>query len=164
MHLVAEDDAQEASRGTRLATCPLTKSALGSSMRSGLDPRFEKTQNLVSTKVPEVIESLRASCNGNGIVMAKVATFTVCELYEALDIIHVVWARLVVFSVYSTSGASSARDMGMHRQTHIQVGDLKHTVKGRDRGAFPVRHSHPGATPKKKKGRDRDILRSGPEL
>ena len=45
-------------------------------MRSGLDRRFEKTQNLVSTNVPEVIESLRASCNENGIVMAKVAMST----------------------------------------------------------------------------------------
>jgi hypothetical protein len=105
MHLVAEDDAQEASRGTRFATCPLTKSALGSSMRSGLDPRFEKTQNLVSTKVPEVIESLRASCNGDGIVMAKVATSTMRELSETLDVVHVVWARLAIFSVYSTSGS-----------------------------------------------------------
>jgi hypothetical protein len=81
----------------------LTKSAFGSPIRSGLDPRFEKTQNLVSTKVPEVIESLRASCNGNGIVMVKAATSTMCELYEALEVIHVVWARLVVFGVYSTS-------------------------------------------------------------
>ena len=54
-------------------------------MRSGLDPRFEKTQNLVSTKVPEVIESLRASCSGNGIVMVKVATPTMRELSGALD-------------------------------------------------------------------------------
>ena len=39
-------------------------------MRSlDLDPRLEKTQNLVSTNVPEVIESFKASCNGNGIVM-----------------------------------------------------------------------------------------------
>jgi hypothetical protein len=66
------------------------KSAFGSPMRSGLDPRFEKTQNLVSTKVPEVIESLRASCNGNGIVIVKVATSTMCELYEALEVIHVI--------------------------------------------------------------------------
>jgi hypothetical protein len=65
----------------------------------------------VSTKVPEVIESLRASCNGNGIVMVKVAKSTMCELYEALDVIHVVWARLAIFSVYSTSSFSSARDM-----------------------------------------------------
>jgi len=54
-------------------------------MRSGLDPRFEKTQNLVSTNVPEVIESLRASCSGNGIAMAKVATPTMGELSGALD-------------------------------------------------------------------------------
>jgi hypothetical protein len=56
----------------------------------------------VSTKVPEVIESLRASCNGNGIVMAKVATeSTMRELSEALDVVHVVWARLVIPSVYA---------------------------------------------------------------
>ena len=54
-------------------------------MLSDLDPRFEKTQNLVSMNVPEVIESLRASCNGNGIAMAEVATSTVRELSEALD-------------------------------------------------------------------------------
>ena len=77
--------AQEASRGTRFATCPLTKSAFGSPTRSGLDPRLEKTQNLVSTNVPEVIESLRASCNGNGIAMAKITMSTMNELYEALN-------------------------------------------------------------------------------
>ena len=51
-------------------------------MRPGLDVRFEKSQNLVSTKVPEVIESLRASCSGNGIVMVRVATFTMGELSD----------------------------------------------------------------------------------
>jgi hypothetical protein len=74
MHLEAEDDAREERRGTRFATCPFTKSAFGSPVRPSLDPCFEKTQNLVSTKVPEVIESLRASCNGSGIVMVKVTT------------------------------------------------------------------------------------------
>ena len=54
-------------------------------MLSDLDPRFEKTQNLVSMNVPEVIESFRASCNGNGIAMTKVATAMVLELSEALD-------------------------------------------------------------------------------
>ena len=58
------------------------KSGFGSPMRPGLDPRFEKSQNLVSTKVPEVIESLRASCSGNRIVMVRVATFAVDELSE----------------------------------------------------------------------------------
>ena len=61
------------------------KSAFGSPTRPGLDPRLEKTQNLVSTNVPEVIESFRASCNGNGIVMAKIATSAMGELSEALD-------------------------------------------------------------------------------
>ena len=51
-------------------------------MRLGLDVRFEKSQNLVSTKVPEVIESLRASCSGNGIVMVRVATFAMGELSD----------------------------------------------------------------------------------
>jgi len=37
-------------------------------MYPGLDARFEKSQNLVSTKVPQVIESLKASCSGNGIL------------------------------------------------------------------------------------------------
>ena len=60
------------SRGTRFATCPLTKSAFGCPTWPGLDPRLEKIQNLVSTNVPEVIESLKASCNGSGIVMAKI--------------------------------------------------------------------------------------------
>ena len=58
----------------RLAMCPLTKSGFGSPTRPCLDVRFEKSQNLVSTNVPKVIESLRASCNGNGIVMVKVVT------------------------------------------------------------------------------------------
>ena len=49
--------------------CPLTKSGFGSPTCPGLDARFEKSQNLVSTKVPEVIESLRASCSGNGILV-----------------------------------------------------------------------------------------------
>jgi len=51
------------------------KSGFGSPMHPDLATRFEKSQNLVSTKVPEVIESLSASCSGNGIlVMFKVAT------------------------------------------------------------------------------------------
>jgi hypothetical protein len=56
----------------------------------------------VSTKVPEVIESLRASCNGNGIVMATVIKEPIMrELSEALEVVHVVWARLVIPSVYA---------------------------------------------------------------
>ena len=52
-------------------------------MRPGLYARFEKSQNLVSTKVPEVIKSLRASCNGNGIiVMVKAAMSTMCEFSD----------------------------------------------------------------------------------
>ena len=64
--------AREARRGTRFATCPLTKSGFGLPTRPGLGPRLEKTQNLVSTNVPEVIESLRASCNGIGMAMTEV--------------------------------------------------------------------------------------------
>ena len=66
-----EKVAQAPSRGTRLATLSFTKSAFGPPTRPGLELRLEKTQNLVSTNVPDVIESLRASCNGIGIVMAK---------------------------------------------------------------------------------------------
>jgi len=44
--------------------------------------RLEKTQNLVSTNVPEVIELLRASCNGVGMVMAKVTTPAKREAFE----------------------------------------------------------------------------------
>jgi hypothetical protein len=58
----------------RLATCPLTKSAFGFATRPGFELRLEKTQHLVSTNVPEVIESLKASCNGIGMVM------TVCDV------------------------------------------------------------------------------------
>jgi len=55
-------------------------------MRPGLDVRFEKSQNLLSTKVPEVIESLRASCSGSGIIfMVKVAIFTMDELSGVSD-------------------------------------------------------------------------------
>ena len=59
----------------------------------------------MSTNVPEVIESLKASCSGNGIFMAKTSTSTVRELCEALDelVIHAVLARLVIFSVHVTS-------------------------------------------------------------
>ena len=39
----------------------------------------------MSTKVPEVIESLRASCSGNGIVMVKVAILTMGGLSGASD-------------------------------------------------------------------------------
>ena len=40
----------------------------------------------MSTKVPEVIESLRASCSGSGIVfMVKVAMSTMGELSGASD-------------------------------------------------------------------------------
>jgi len=54
-------------------------------MRPDLDRRLEKTQNLASTNVPEVIESLRASCNGNGIAIATVTTFTMHESSKALE-------------------------------------------------------------------------------
>lgn len=71
---------QAPSRGMRLATCSLTKSAFGPLTCPGLDPRLEKTQNWVSTKVPDVIESLRAPCKGIGIAMAGVVASTVPEL------------------------------------------------------------------------------------
>ena len=50
-------------------------------MRPDLDPRLEKAQNLVSTKVPEVIESLRASCNGIGMVMTEIAMSAIREVF-----------------------------------------------------------------------------------
>ena len=77
---------REARSGTRFATCPLTKSGFGSPMRPGLDVRFEKSQNLVSTKVPEVIESLRASCSGNGtLAIFKVTTSRMREFSDELE-------------------------------------------------------------------------------
>ena len=54
-------------------------------MRPGLDARFEKSHNLVSTKVPEVIESLRASCSGSRIVMVRVAAFAMGEFSNKLE-------------------------------------------------------------------------------
>jgi len=77
---------REARRGTRFTTRALTKSGFGSPMRPGLDARFERSQNLVSMKVPEVIESLRASCSGKGIVMVRVTTFAVGELPDELEL------------------------------------------------------------------------------
>lgn len=61
------------SRGTLLTTCPFTNSAFGSPTRPAFELRLEKTQNLVSINVPDVIESLRASCTGSGMSMTKVA-------------------------------------------------------------------------------------------
>ena len=58
------------------------KSAFGTPMRLRLDRRLEKTQNLVSTNDPEVIESLGPSCNGIGMVMNRVAKPTVLGLFE----------------------------------------------------------------------------------
>ena len=69
----------------RLTTCPLAKSAFGSPIRPDFCPRLEKTQNLVSTNVPDVIESLRASCSGSGMVMTNVATTVMRELSEASE-------------------------------------------------------------------------------
>ena len=39
----------------------------------------------MSTKDPEVIESLRASCNGIGTDMTRVATSTILEVFEVRD-------------------------------------------------------------------------------
>ena len=50
-------------------------------MRPGFDVRLEKSQNLVSTNDPEVIESFKASCNGIGMSMAGVATFVVLGFF-----------------------------------------------------------------------------------
>ena len=89
----------------RFATRPLTKSAFGSPTRPGLGPRFEKSQNLVSTKVPDVIESLRASCNGSGIDMAKVKGYT--WFGRNYTHTHVVWEGPAI--KVSTPNYSSAR-------------------------------------------------------
>ena len=64
-------------RGAVLTTCPFTNSAFGSPTRPGFELRLEKTQNLVSMKVPEVIESLRASCNGIGMAMTEIAMLAI---------------------------------------------------------------------------------------
>ena len=69
----------------RFATRPLIKSAFGTLTRPVLDLRLEKTQNLVSTNDPEVIESRRASCNGIGIVMARIATSMIFGLFGIRD-------------------------------------------------------------------------------
>ena len=58
-------------RGTLLTTCPFTNSAFGFPTCLVFKLRLEKTQNLVSTNVPDVIESLRASCSGIGMVRPK---------------------------------------------------------------------------------------------
>jgi len=63
-----------------LTTCPFTNSAFGSPTRPNFELRLEKTQNLVSTNVPEVIESLKASCNGIGMSMEEVVIPAMREL------------------------------------------------------------------------------------
>jgi len=73
----------------RFATFSWTKSAFGFPTRPGLDARFESTRNLVSTNVPVVIESIRASCNGNGMVKVKVAT-SASWVLKQIDAIHAV--------------------------------------------------------------------------
>ena len=52
-------------------------------MRPGPDARFE-AQNLVSTNVPGVVKSLRASWHGNGIVIVQVATSRMRECSDEL--------------------------------------------------------------------------------
>jgi len=59
------------SRGTRLTTFSFTNNAFGSPTRPTFELRLEKAQNLVSINVPEVIESLKASCNAVGMAMTK---------------------------------------------------------------------------------------------
>ena len=77
------------------------KSAFGSPTRPDLDPRLEKTQNLVSMKVPEVIESLRASCNGIGMIITEIAMSAIREMCEVRSELkgHTchVWARPIIF-------------------------------------------------------------------
>lgn len=62
--------------------CPLTKSAFGSPTHADLSPRLERIQNLVSTNVPEVIESFRASCNRIGMAMIEVVMSEMPEMFE----------------------------------------------------------------------------------
>ena len=54
----------------------------------------------MSTKIPEVIESLRASCSGNGIVIVKGCNVHNGRVFRRVRVIHEVQARLVIFSVY----------------------------------------------------------------
>ena len=72
-------------RGTVLTTCPFTNSAFGSPTRPGFEVRLEKTQNLVSMKLPEVIESLRASCNEVGMAMTEIAMLAIREVFGVRD-------------------------------------------------------------------------------
>ena len=72
-------------------------------MRLVFELRLENTQNLVSINVPEVIESLRASCNGVGMSMTEAAMFVMYELFELCrgQELHAVRERLVIFNVYA---------------------------------------------------------------
>jgi len=45
---------------------------------------LEKTQNLVSMNVPEVIESFKASCNGVG--MAMTGGITMLAIWEVFEV------------------------------------------------------------------------------
>ena len=80
--MAAEGSLRAPRYGTLFATHLLTKSAFGPPTCPGLDRRLEKSQNLVSTNDPEVIESLKASCRDIGIVMSKFTTPTILELFE----------------------------------------------------------------------------------
>ena len=94
-------------RGTFLTTCPFTNSAFGSPTHPGFEVRLEKTQNLVSMKLPEVIESLRASCNEIGMAMTEIAMLAIRESSRQGQGLHVVWARPIIF------GVCSVRDVGI---------------------------------------------------
>ena len=65
-----------------LTTCPFTNIAFGFPTCLVFKLRLEKAQNLVSTNVPDVIESLRASCSGTGVVITEVAMSTMREVFE----------------------------------------------------------------------------------
>ena len=84
----------------------LTKSAFGSPARPGVELRLENTQNLVSTNVPEAIESLRATCNGIGIAMAG-----------SRDVRGLNHSKFEIGRL--TRGCREADYLGRHHGTHI---------------------------------------------
>ena len=60
----------------------IDKSAFGPPTRPGLDRSLGMSQNLVSTNGLEVVESLKASCEGTGMVMTEVAMPADPELFR----------------------------------------------------------------------------------
>ena len=92
----------------------------------------------MSTNDPEVIESLRASWSGNGIVMAKVATSTMRELFEALDEFKWYtrfgrgWLSLASMQHLNSRGA---RDIEMSANP-LNNGERMYFMEGSDQGTL----------------------------